>query len=915
MGVRLLVSLGLKIKGIATLVKTDIRTGKVETVKRENVFTNLGYNAVFNDASQTASIFSTSANAPTRIILSTQTRVPSADNPDIEGTLYPTYNPGDTEKLVWNESTPTENAYVQVVARSDSAGYDKTFQTIALSNKGVTVDATTKTITTTGIKAYAYLRLDSPITQGEFEIIDIFYRFYVQKTVSAGYPQNSYLPRALVRKFFGISTTINYNIVLSSIASLKNVELFNYLSTGYSGSTVYISNYELLKLDKTKDTSKIDQGIIKVGGKENNKLDNFTGIVVKSLQYGYLIRKTTLTDFPNTHEPIIMSQLIPDGSNPIQTIWGKKSSAKRFSFIAEETSIGTGKVEAQLQPAWTGGFPTMFQIVISQSGAIGTSRYRLRRQNFITYKYSTTTLPTQEGQTLPHLGGFLFRPDEFIPGGNGTEQQRNIIGFREHQLIYWNSTGITVVDILSTDFRIWSNSQQSYTNQESISVTNIAQLYTDNQYIYIACRDTGLWRIDYDNAGNSGSVVNLTTTPCYGISTANYQSSTQIYIVTPNGITSSDSNYSVYYNPNSPSLNGNWSQILSITGNPNSPSQNAEIGMVMTDGGTATILWWNRTSNTIIEATGHIVTDFEPDILQVSPNGTWWVLANQKDYTEAHLGRVPRAYRLTFGTEEGTLINFSSNTTFVQIGCFTRDNVFVVSGSSTDVRIIPEIVPSNNYGIAAPNKLFCAFPGVPTLPPKMVYFPKSNMIFVGGSIQSWDYNYWEEYGWDGSNWVLDHPGDKATHTNFEAIPEGLGIKFDPNNSSSPFVASDFYVLPVCDGILGDNATYLNCAGYLYNRELESKIAFVGASVPNSSPYTYTVPAANTNNFYRLLIEDRGVLSINLNGNVVNSEDIQEAKSEPTAPGLINVDPETGTLYFNSSDAGKAINGYFSYLKS
>jgi len=72
------------------------------------------------------------------------------------------------------------------------------------------------------------------------------------------------------------------------------------------------------------------------------------------------------------------------------------------------------------------------------------------------------------------------------------------------------------------------------------------------------------------------------------------------------------------------------------------------------------------------------------------------------------------------------------------------------------------------------------------------------------------------FGWDGSNWVPGHPGERPTHSDWQPLPFGnIEIRFlnNPNNPGTTFSGNDKYSFWYCkDGIIKDNQQYLTNVG-------------------------------------------------------------------------------------------------------
>ena len=85
---------------------------------------------------------------------------------------------------------------------------------------------------------------------------------------------------------------------------------------------------------------------------------------------------------------------------------------------------------------------------------------------------------------------------------------------------------------------------------------------------------------------------------------------------------------------------------------------------------------------------------------------------------------------------------------------------------------------------------------------------------VGGDLfDTFRNEFWEAYGWDGGNWVLDEAGSKTTHVANEAVMYGVEVGFeDTSSSASDYLLDEYYDLWVYDGIIKDDSTSIDFDG-------------------------------------------------------------------------------------------------------
>ena len=71
---------------------------------------------------------------------------------------------------------------------------------------------------------------------------------------------------------------------------------------------------------------------------------------------------------------------------------------------------------------------------------------------------------------------------------------------------------------------------------------------------------------------------------------------------------------------------------------------------------------------------------------------------------------------------------------------------------------------------------------------------------------NYEYAIWEDYGWDGTDWVLGNPNSKPTHTAQEDLIEGVTIGFNDGGAAPHFVNNEHYLFGLFDGLWKDDAT-------------------------------------------------------------------------------------------------------------
>lgn len=170
---------------------------------------------------------------------------------------------------------------------------------------------------------------------------------------------------------------------------------------------------------------------------------------------------------------------------------------------------------------------------------------------------------------------------------------------------------------------------------------------------------------------------------------------------------------------------------------------------------------------------------------------------------------------------------------------------------------------------------------------------------------------WENYGWNGSNWILNNTNSKPTHTSIDTLIQGLTIQW----MAGTFQLGDFFTQGILNGTWKDNATTVFIENFWYTKAVHFDVALPGAlTVPAIAPYEIPFPAASNPVFAR--IETDSVSALNkftIGGVVVPTIYVN---GESAGPGELTIYP-TGAgakAVFNAVDAGKTWAGTYSWIE-
>jgi len=769
--------------GQVTLLITDEKTGQSRSITEYNTFTERGYQTALNlaNVSGTNLLYSPFGEAE-RIYISSSTQTPDRYVTTVSGLIARCEPPTGATEVSWVEATEESPMYGELRGRLVYTGASRTFRTVVVG-ENASGEVGSAYVSTS---AYAYVRFENNVTQGAFETIDIFYRVYFVNEVGLGLPKGGDLIRHIGRVLFGleakfISTSANeYSPRQTpSLTFLPNPNNYNFWVSDTDANISAPPSNANNGLSVNRDISRLLSNLeFKLGGNSIG-LNAFTGRVINTLAVG---------DLDLTGLTAVAIQLVNPARNPIQTSWGKRNNAVSAFYDASWTANGSGKMIPS--GSWTGYYPDMYRIRIVDSGNIGVATYRLERQRFTHYQ-GNSWLQTRD--VIPFLGYRYSRVP--FTHSHGHQNHLNYKVFNDRTLIRWDSTGVTKIDILNGVYKNFDVNNDTTVSNANLPVTNIKQLEIFNGKIYVACSDTGLWEIN--PAGGTNSIVRLVTTPVYAVASAFNQTALDLFIVTNNGITNLSSNWSTFFNPSNANITSmSWANVFALVGCTSSNRPNAEFVIHLRNGSNFALVWWSMsigngsansvTFNTFV--TGGIIP--QEKAVQVSTFGDFWIF---------HAVNTASFRANSFGSQATQNNDYSpeSRGTGIRIGFFDENNFYYARQEANTFISVRNNSIVQVQSVNRVNRV---------LPDTSLYLGR-NLFFVGGTIGVCSLE-WESWGWNGSAWVKDHSGVKTIHADSQPILDGLSINFQNGQTGVSFQSQDFYTIPVCYGVLGDNARYI-----------------------------------------------------------------------------------------------------------
>ncbi len=839
----------MKLQGSVEIQVRDSRTGKLkQTIKQDNLITNTahsgllewGVRGIFNFYGISGSGYETFI-----FISSSQATPNPALNPS--GILAVAYTPAGVTKATFNDSSPS--IFGQLQGRIDFTGTARTFYTVGLrEGRDTTI--------------HAYLLLDTPCTQGAFDILDIFYRIQFLNTAGQGLPKQALIDFGKASfNFSSFDMSRYWTSVCSTPSNSYPYELFNFAEDLGTSFDLFFNRVSSGPIVGTRVLSHF-----KFKMSFSYDLNSLIGLIFNSILQGR----------SGTGRGIYTCKKLENLSSPFQNLFSHSADATVPFFDSLKLASGNGKV--LLNGTWTNKFPELYKLTIVADGATGIATYKwsVRRHlgfNGNTYSDRAVGCPFRNPTTPAATGMHGWR-----------DENNDVLQYSSTQIVQYDDTGVTLLDVLDGRYQSWDAS-----TLPALPVTQARQVAVDlaNKRIYVGCRLTGLWLIDV----TANTVTQIKNTPCYGVDVGRnaitfalfegglYRSSDWItpLAFTYAGIT-----------------DGNWSRVQFLKADPEHIEDRLALVMTVPNTSNRRVVWWNAATGT--SATGLEGTTIKPwsASLDVSDTGSFWASGVGRltygSTTTATLGTTLSTQSLTslaFGTDNFYKISFYKNFLIGQSSIVTSagavQNTYTSLGSKA-------FILHMDGGIALTNR-------------------EMRSLFTDNV-----YGY-DNYGWNGTTWELNHAGARTTHSTNEILGNGITARFENGANAPHFIATDYYTQGVCNGVLKDNATTLYYESAWYSKPAQfNHPVQANVTVPAAAPYQITLSAASEIAFIRIETDSPELIKLTLNGQPVTTVYI----GGTTPPGLneIRVDASgNGIIEFNSADAGKTVGGIYSFIKN
>ena len=705
---------------------------------------------------------------------------------------------------------------------------------------------------------FAFTELNIPCVQTDSQYYDIYYRLVFDYTETInGLPfdtyknilkkiSNRFEPFNRISQFPAIKNRLGDNFIFSPGDRVKHTV------NGPISSLAYVRK-------KFYNISSSD-------GVSTYNFNHCNGSIVASCGHAYRV----------SHHGELSSVDLYKEHSKIQNVFGYKEDIKNSNnnnFLdIDNLATGTGKVlptgdwqneEPHVNDSlyYKTEFPKRCSVLITNSGNVGTSTYRLAVQPFIKTTY-IETIPSATQHAAFVSGLFSVTGDDtasnrgllenFYPeDGDYTEAQFSaMIAYDGTSMLIPKRNKILLYSIPASKYWFING-----------GFTAIHQLAVRDGIIYIACRNTGLWTV---NPRVSLTATKMTVT---GYRTANFDTCHGVAIGYNNKLWAVGADALASYDGTT------WTLYDATTTHPFIPTDYAHINYLVVDKVISTdqMLFVYNNSNPIL---GFWWSTITPVVEGPAYNSAW---------TDWAGGHCKRNKTHIVGVNGHWLYNISRRTTFgvnttnyisgnyIDYGSYSLNNVVYRNGTYYNYKYIYKETNNVNdtyhHGIlinlngTLPTPLIndkCVldvyndygYSGIPnacavnvllddgimftahiltgntgTIKPRYFRATIEN-IGLDTTPHGGDYRdiTRKEYGWNGSNWELGHVGSKNTHASPEPLYNGVNIAFEDGASGTSFVNENLYKFVLCQGVLKDNATRLSMKIPVFITKTETGVA-------------------------------------------------------------------------------------------
>jgi hypothetical protein len=841
----------LKIKGIVHIQITD-NTGEIKLDHiQENLIPDNTWVAVLG--SDATKVFYNKA-----ISISTDTSTPTASVSTIANVIGTCYKPSGITSPLWVETV--DPPYGTITGRIDPQGTSRTFTAVALTalSQGGTQSISSTT-------AYARLLLDIPCTQGINDYVNITYTIQFLDNVG-----NGFINKKLNRYDFGRAQFNIGNYIISDLratfCSINPSAIALPPAQGTPDPITYSSTSQASSHFKYKYTA-------------TPAKTNYLGIIFNGITQGRS-NDSQQCYAANKYKGYATKE-------PIQTGF-KHSSASNIPFF-DAGNIANSQGLILFGGSWTNKIPEFYRVFFTSTGATGAAQYYFQMLKHVGFNGNTFTCA--DARTLYRSFGLEYDSSVTVTlySSNGIQYATGLHGWQNEnfdihrlsstEIVQYDSTGVSVVDIFDGTYTNFDA-----TTTPALTALQIRQIAVDstNRIIYVACRLTGLWIINL----TANTITQQFNSACYAVDVG--RNNVAIAIIEGSLRTSND--WIIVQSFTYAGItDGNWSRIKYLKADPE--HVNDRIAIVAYDGTSANkIVWYQFSDHTTANGIGNAPS--YPSSVDVSDAGSIWVYTdNGSSALQIFYGNASTGTRTSspskslnhsiYGNGNYTKISFYLNN---YIGA-SQFNYGSISYGYTNLNISTDT--GALYALHLDSGIILTRTFI-------------RQIFSGNTSLLWT-----NYGWNGSAWVAGSTTPKTTHTDNQALINGLTIRFQDGTTAPHFISGEHFTQGVNYGQLKDNATDMQLSRAWYSKAVHLD------TIPSTTITSPLSLPATTNPYFRMVDVDTPQIHTFL----INGTPVTKIWTNSTSPAISEINLQsTGIITFNAGDIGKTLTGSYLWIE-
>jgi len=496
-------------------------------------------------------------------------------------------------------------------------------------------------------------------------------------------------------------------------------------------------------------------------------------------------------------------------------------------------------------------FPEWNKIQITAPGAVGVSEYNYTTQVYMTLATHDSPNGQRRNTHQPvAVPGLCAAPSTHISFGTSvlgdtsvtkldSEQISSTIGYDESSVLIPSKDKLVLFSIPGA--RYW---------RITGGFTNIGQLAVSNGVVYIGCRATGLWSVDPRSTTTATPVVvsGADVSACYGVAAGNAGS---VLAIVESGLIKYDgSNWTAIANPYTVATN-----LFAFLKIDTLSASNQSLAVYAPSAETRLGEWWSESTSAQLAPTQPALSGYgRPRINRahvLGLDGQWVVSSNGTAYYTSFGGASFAALNTGGAQDRGIGAPFaaidSSGTAHIGTINWAGANRLEINSDTfySDVRVpyvrvhrngalVQQFPNADSIGTISSDQTVNANTpvtksiagygggeeayGFVQLQPGVIFTivrtsasaVRSHVWMIGlennphGGALRWIAQ--TTYGWDGANWVKNHPASKPTHTAAEPLLDGVTVRFEDGTSGTSFQTPNYFKFGLARGLMKDNAT-------------------------------------------------------------------------------------------------------------